>query len=467
MQVRKRDGSTEPVDLNKIVQSVSKVIADLPDVDAYTIANKTINGLIDGVSTRDLDLLSIHIATGLIIEDPVYSKVAARLMSNFIQKEAINQDIMTFSESIQIGYKEGLINEDTYKLVMANKRKLNAAIQHDRDWLFEYHGIQTVYDRYLLKHPSKVIVGGDGKKQRAVIETPQYFLMRVAAGLSNTASEVIELYNLLSSLEYMASTPTLFNSGGVHNQMSSCYLLDSPIDSLDDIYKRYHDIASLSKFAGGIGVSLSRIRSAGSHIVGTNGKSNGIVPWAHTLSGSVAAVNQGGKRKGAACIYLEPWHADVMSFLELRDNTGEKEKRAYNLNLANWIPDLFMERVKNDEIWSLFDPSEVPELVDLYGDEFKAAYEKAEEEGKFVERLPARKLYGRMMRTLAETGNGWMNFKDISNRRGNQVHEETEYFEITLDDGTVHVYAPTDIVETNNGPKVVADLTEEDELIAQ
>jgi ribonucleoside-diphosphate reductase alpha chain len=423
MQVRKRNGSYEAVDLNKIVGSISRVCADLGDLDIFKVATKTVGGLVDGVSTRELDLLSIRNAVGLIIEDPVYSKVAARLLSNFIIKEIDGQDIQSFSQSIQIGYEQGLINQQTYDLVTANKRKLNAAIRNERDWLFEFHGIQTVYDRYLLKHPTLVLLGDDGKKSRAVIETPQYFLMRVACGLCNDAAEAVELYNLLSSLEYMASTPTLFNSGTVHSQMSSCYLLDSPLDSLEDIYKRYSDIAALSKFAGGIGVAASRIRSKGRHIKGTNGKSNGLVPWLHTLSGSVAAVNQGGKRKGAACVYLETHHPDIMQFLELRDNTGEKEQRAYNLNLANWVPDLFMKRVQEDGLWSLIDPSVAPELTDLYGDEYEARVLEIERDGLFVEQIPARKLYGRMMRTLAETGNGWMCFKDTSNRRGNQVGE--------------------------------------------
>ncbi len=446
MQVRKRNGSYEAVDLNKIVGSITRVCADLGNIDVFKVATKTVGGLVDGVSTRELDLLSIRNAVGLIIEDPVYSKVAARLLSNFIIKEIDGQDIQSFSQSIQVGYDQGLINQQTYDLVTANKRKLNAAIKHERDWQFEFHGIQTVYDRYLLKHPTLIITGDDGKKNRAVIETPQYFLMRVACGLSNDASEAVELYNLLSSLEYMASTPTLFNSGTVHSQMSSCYLLDSPLDSLEDIYKRYSDIAALSKFAGGIGVAASRIRSKGRHIKGTNGKSNGLVPWLHTLSGSVAAVNQGGKRKGAACVYLETHHPDIMQFLELRDNTGEKEQRAYNLNLANWVPDLFMKRVQEDGLWSLIDPAQAPELTDLYGDAYEQRVLEIEAAGEFVEQIPARKLYGRMMRTLAETGNGWMCFKDTSNRRGNQVGEG----------GIIHLSnLCTEILEvTSSGKKV-------------
>ena len=840
MHVRKRNGTLEPVNLNKIVVSLERCCDGLPNVDAYRIATKTVGGLVDGVSTRELDLLSVRTAKDLIIEDPIYSRVASRILSNTIHKEVGGQDIQSFSQSIELGYKEGLISEATHELVMQNKRKLNAAVKHDRDWLFEYHGLQTVYDRYLLKHPTQEI---DGTKQRMVIETPQYFFMRVACGLAENAGEAIEFYNLLSSLEYMTSTPTLFNSGTVHSQMSSCfvagtevmtvnagpkkiediaigdtvvthcgnvrpvtqlhrnpldgrrlfdlrcfgtpsftvtdnhrmwsisdeqlrwgittpswncvdylrtgdwiaiptwsgeiehetidfgelcslfptdgcnvrydytvqtntveitshwtradhlngnpagiamskshvtlnrflridndfanflgvwygdghilsrrnssgkqlasgigvtihrsnerliafcmevgkiyfgldgiidpvedqnvvqvqffstllgntfahlfgrgfagkrlhegcfrwkkslfqhfltglvssdgcvastgtvtvqmanpsliksiymvarnlgitctyrdlkqigkysvqarmsiplsalvvgdirkiyederlldltekplsnfvkvidnvtyvrinkksvscvlpdvvftlgvedehsysvegilcencYLNDSPLDSLDDIYKRYQDIALLSKFAGGIGVSMSRLRGHGSLIKGTNGRSNGLVPWAHTLSGSVAAVNQGGKRKGAACIYLETHHPDIMQFLELKDNTGEREQRAYNLNLANWVSDLFMKRVKNDEMWSLFDATVAPELNDLYGDAYEKRYLELEAESNYTERLPARKVYARIMRTLAETGNGWMTFKDTANRRGNQVNDD-------------------------------------------
>ena len=423
MFVRKRNGELQPVDLNKIVTSL-KHYCELPGVDVYRIATKTVGGVVDGVTTLELDMLSVRTAKDLMIEDPVYSRVASRILANIIQKEVSGQDIQSFSQSIEVGLQQGLIAKDTYELVMVNKRKLNAAIKQDRDWSFEYHGLQTVYDRYLLKHRARLTGSDGGKKQRAVIETPQYFFMRVACGLAENANEAVELYNLLSSLEYMCSTPTLFNSGTVHSQMSSCYLLDSPLNSLDDIYKRYSDIALLSKYAGGIGVSFSRLRGRGSLIRGTNGKSNGLVPWAHTLSASVAGVNQGGRRKGAACIYLETHHPDIMQFLELKDNTGEREQRAYNLNLANWISDLFMKRVKEDSIWSLFDPTVAPELLDLYGDAYEARYIELENQGKYTEQLPARKVYARMMRTLAETGNGWMCFKDTSNRRGNQVNEE-------------------------------------------
>ncbi|HND86506.1 MAG TPA: ribonucleoside-diphosphate reductase subunit alpha, partial [Pseudobdellovibrionaceae bacterium] len=272
-------------------------------------------------------------------------------------------------------------------------------------------GLRTVYDRYLLKDP----------KSRQVIETPQYFFMRVACGLATKPEEAIEFYRLISSHDYMPSTPTLFNSGTLRPQMSSCYLLDSPQDDLNSIYAKYTDIALLSKFAGGIGVAYHRVRARGSLIKGTNGHSNGIIPWLKTLDSSVAAVNQGGKRKGAACVYLESWHADIEEFLELRDNTGDEAKRTHNLNLANWVPDLFMKRVETDSMWSLFDPKVVSHLIELYGEEFEKAYVEAEEKNLFVKQVKARDLYARMMKTLAQTGNGWMTFKDASNLKSNQT----------------------------------------------
>jgi ribonucleoside-diphosphate reductase alpha chain len=270
--------------------------------------------------------------------------------------------------------------------------------------------------------------------------------MRVACGLAETPHQAIDLYNLFSSLEYIPSTPTLFNSGTQHEQLSSCFLLDSPADSLDSIYRKYSDVAMLSKFSGGIGIAYSRVRSQGSLIRGTNGHSNGIVPWLKTLDSSVSAVNQGGKRKGACCVYLETWHADIEDFLELRDNTGDEARRTHNLNLANWIPDLFMKRVQADGVWSLFDPKAVPHFPDLYGEEFETAYIKAEEDGLAMRQIPARDLYAKMMRAMAQTGNGWMTFKDSSNRKSNQTAREgnvvhlsnlcTEIIEVTNEDET-------------------------------
>jgi len=414
MRVRKRNGDLEPVDVNKIVRAVERCAAGLPGVDPMRVATRTISGLCDGATTEELDELSIRTSAAFIVEEPNYSRLAARLLSTVIDKEVRNQDIHSFSQSVAVGVDQGLIGAEVAGFVATNARKLNDTVEGERDQLFEFFGLRTVYDRYLLRHP----------ENRMVVETPQYFFLRVACGLSTSPEEAIRFYRLISSLQYLPSSPTLFNSGTSHPQMSSCYLLDSPEDSLDGIYKRYTDIAKLSKFAGGIGVAWHRIRSKGSLIRGTNGLSNGIVPWLKTLDSSVAAVNQGGRRKGAACVYLESWHADIEDFLDLRENTGDPTRRTHNLNLANWIPDLFMERVEKDWKWSLFDPRKVPHLTDLYGAEFEAAYQKAEEEGIYERQVPARELYSRMMRSLAQTGNGWMTFKDASNTKCNQTGTE-------------------------------------------
>ncbi len=414
MRVRKRNGDLEPVDVNKIVRAVERCAAGLPGVDPMRVATRTISGLCDGATTEELDELSIRTSAAFIVEEPNYSRLAARLLSTVIDKEVRNQDIHSFSQSVAVGVDQGLIGAEVAGFVATNARKLNDTVEGERDQLFEFFGLRTVYDRYLLRHP----------ENRMVVETPQYFFLRVACGLSTCPEEAIRFYRLISSLQYLPSSPTLFNSGTSHPQMSSCYLLDSPEDSLDGIYKRYTDIAKLSKFAGGIGVAWHRIRSKGSLIRGTNGLSNGIVPWLKTLDSSVAAVNQGGRRKGAACVYLESWHADIEDFLDLRENTGDPTRRTHNLNLANWIPDLFMERVEKDWKWSLFDPRKVSHLTDLYGTEFEAAYQKAEEEGIYERQIPARELYSRMMRSLAQTGNGWMTFKDASNTKCNQTGTE-------------------------------------------
>ena len=436
MHVRKRNGGLEPADVMKIVRAVERSSGGLDSVDPLRVATRTISGLYDGATTQELDELSIRTAASLIAEEPEYSKLAARLLAVYIDKEVRNQDIHSFSQSVKAGHALGLINDHVAEFVTANARKLDDAITPERDHLFEYFGVRTLYDRYLLRHPSS----------RHSIETPQHFFLRIACGLAESPADAIDFYELISSLDYMPSSPTLFNSGTRHSQMSSCYLLDSPQDDLEAIYNRYTDIAKLSKFAGGIGVSFSRVRSQGSLIEGTNGTSNGIVPWLKTLDSSVAAVNQGGKRKGAACVYMESWHADIEDFLELKNNTGDESRRTHNLNLANWVPDLFMRRVEEDGLWSLFDPKALPELVDTYGEEFERIYTQAEAEGRFERQISARELYARMMRTLAQTGNGWMTFKDTSNRKSNQTLQAgnvihlsnlcTEILEVTSKDET-------------------------------
>ncbi len=413
MRVRKRDGSLEPVDVGKIVRAVERCATGLPLVDPLRVATRTISGLCDGATTRELDELSIRTAAGLIAEEPDYSRLAARLLLGYLDKEVRNQGIASFSQSVAAGADLGVVSDATATFVTAYRRKLDDAIDTGFDRQFEFFGLRTVYDRYLLRHP----------ELRTVTETPQYFLMRVACGLATNPDEAISLYRHMAAFDYLPSSPTLFNAGTSHSQLSSCYLLDSPADELGAIYDSYGDIAQLSKHAGGIGLAYHRVRARGSLIRGTNGLSNGIVPFLKTLDASVAAVNQGGRRKGACCVYLETWHADIEEFLELRDNTGDDARRVHHLNLANWVPDLFMRRVESDWMWSLFDPKEVPELCDLHGDAFDDAFRRAEAEGRYVRQVRARDLYARMMRTLAETGNGWMTFKDAANRTCNQAAE--------------------------------------------
>ncbi|MEV5318389.1 ribonucleoside-diphosphate reductase subunit alpha [Streptomyces sp. NPDC052687] len=426
-----------------MLRTLTELTADLPDADPGRVAAAALRGRSARADETELRELATEAAAGLISEDPAYSRLAARLLAIGITAEAASQGVTSFTESVAVGHREGLIADRTAAFVRLHAERLDALVDRAADDRFGYFGLRTLHSRYLLRHPIT----------RKVIETPQHFLLRVAAGLAEddttrSVEEVAALYGLMSRLDYLPSSPTLFNSGTRHPQMSSCYLLDSPKDELDSIYDRYHQVARLSKHAGGIGLSYSRIRARGSLIRGTNGHSNGIVPFLKTLDASVAAVNQGGRRKGAAAVYLETWHADIEEFLELRDNTGEDARRTHNLNLAHWVPDEFMRRVNADEQWSLFSPSDVPELVDLYGEEFDAAYRAAEAKGLAKKTMPARDLYGRMMRTLAQTGNGWMTFKDAANRTANQTAEPghvihssnlcTEILEVT-DDGETAV----------------------------
>ncbi|MCS0605090.1 ribonucleoside-diphosphate reductase subunit alpha [Streptomyces sp. LP11] len=426
-----------------LLRTLTELTADLPDADPGRVAAAALRGRSARADEAELRELATEAAAGLISEDPAYSRLAARLLTLSIRDEAASQGVTTFAESVAVGHREGLIADRTAEFARLHAVRLDALVDPAADDRFGYFGLRTLHSRYLLRHPLT----------RKVVETPQHFMLRVAAGLAEDDSaravdEVAALYGLMSRLDYLPSSPTLFNSGTRHPQMSSCYLLDSPLDELDSLYDRYHQVARLSKHAGGIGLSYSRIRSRGSLIRGTNGHSNGIVPFLKTLDASVAAVNQGGRRKGAAAVYLETWHSDIEEFLELRDNTGEDARRTHNLNLAHWIPDEFMRRVNADAEWSLFSPADVPELVDLWGAEFDAAYRKAEAAGLARKTIPARELYGRMMRTLAQTGNGWMTFKDAANRTANQtalpghvVHSSnlcTEILEVT-DDGETAV----------------------------
>ncbi|MFB9234866.1 ribonucleoside-diphosphate reductase subunit alpha [Plantactinospora siamensis] len=419
--------------LDELRATIDRHRRDLPDVDPERLLGPVRSGHTGTADPAELNELAISAAAGLIGEEPQYSRLAARLLADQLRRDTAAQDIRTFAESVAAADAQGLLDPGFAAFVARHAAELDGLLDAGADDRFEYFGLRTLADRYLLRHPVT----------RRVLETPQHFHLRVAAALAETPAQAAQLYPLLARLAYLPSSPTLFNAGARHQQLSSCFLVDSPRDELESIYERYAQVAKLSKFAGGIGISWSRVRSRGSLIRGTNGYSHGIVPWLRTLDASVAAVNQGGRRKGAACVYLDTWHADIEEFLELRDSTGDEARRTHNLNLANWVPDEFMRRVEADTEWSLFDPKDVPELVDRWGAEFDAAYRAAEKAGRAVRTLPARSLYARMMRTLAQTGNGWMTFKDAANRTCNQVgngggvvhHSNlcTEILEVTSD----------------------------------
>lgn len=394
-----------PYSLASLKVRLTELARGLPGINPIESAERLFSSLSPNATEAEFLDAGIQVFSGLITVEPDYSKLSARILSLKITKELKDQGIVTLLDMVKAGIANGILAS----FILEGAHLLT--IVPERDQNFEFFGLKTVYDRYLIRHPIT----------RKVTESPQGFLGRVALGISTTAQEAQTLYDLTSTFHFMPSTPTLFNSGSRTPQLSSCFLLDSPKDELTSIYARYGEIAELSKFSGGIGVAYSRVRSRGSLIRGTNGKSNGIIPWLKTLDSSVSAVNQGGKRKGAACVYLETWHADIEEFLELRNNTGDEAMRTHNLNIANWVPDLFMTRVDQGGVWSLFDPKDVPHFVDTFGAEFEAAYLKAESEKLYVRQTPARDLYGRMMKTLAETSNGWMNFKDASNRKSNQT----------------------------------------------
>lgn len=380
-------------------------------IDANDMLSRFKLGAEAQMSPADVTDILIRQAASRIAEEPDFGVFAVRLLNLKISDEVAQEGIHCFFDSVKLSFEQGLLSETIFNFVNENQAALNRLVDESHNDLFTYFGLATVYDRYLLRHPAR----------RFVIERPQYMFLRVASGVFQDLPRVASLYQQMASFSYMPGSPTLFNAGTRNPQLSSCFLVDSPNDSLEGIYRRYMDVAKLSKHGGGIGISFSKVRSRGSLIKGTNGRSSGIAPWLKTLDSSVSAVNQGGRRKGACCVYLETWHSDIEEFLELRDNTGDEAQRTHNLNLANWVPDLFMERVKEDKLWSLFDPSRLPALCDTFGEEFNRIYLDAEKNGLYTRQISARDLYGRMMKTLAQTGNGWMTFKDTSNKKSNQT----------------------------------------------
>jgi ribonucleoside-diphosphate reductase alpha chain len=435
------NGERHPVTLDLLMRYLKGPCKDLPLVKPAQIAREAIRNLYDGVVWDDV-LKGLRMATRTMIEqEPQYSRVAARLLYKDLKEESrellkigarasYGEDFTkAIAHGIKIGQLDPVLGTDHFDL-----KALAAAIEEDRDLFFEFLGAQTLYDRYFL-HDNEVRY-----------ERPQVFFMRVAMGLSiledNPTERAINSYKLLSSLDYMTSTPTLFNAGTTRPQLSSCYLTTVP-DDLSGIYHAIHDNAMLSKFAGGLGNDWTPVRSMGAYIKGTNGKSQGVVPFLKVVNDTAVAVNQGGKRKGAVCAYLESWHMDIEEFIELRKNTGDDRRRTHDMNTANWIPDLFMKRVFNDGQWTLFSPSEVPDLHDLTGKAFEERYEHYEAltkipgKIKLFKVIQAKDLWRKMLSMLFETGHPWLTFKDPCNLRSPQqhagvVHSSNLCTEITL-----------------------------------
>ncbi|MEA1762721.1 ribonucleoside-diphosphate reductase subunit alpha [Pseudomonas syringae pv. tomato] len=440
------DGSFAPLDMGRLNTIVTEACEGLAEVDADLIQTETLKNLYDGVALKDVNTALVMTARTLVEREPNYSFVTARLLMDTLRAEGLGflgvADSATHHEMADLyakalpayvatGIKFELLNP---VLAEFDLEKLGRAINHERDQQFTYLGLQTLYDRYFIHK--------DGVR----FELPQIFFMRVAMGLAieEKAREdrAIEFYNLLSSFDYMSSTPTLFNAGTLRPQLSSCYLTTVP-DDLSGIYHAIHDNAMLSKFAGGLGNDWTPVRALGSYIKGTNGKSQGVVPFLKVVNDTAVAVNQGGKRKGAVCAYLETWHMDIEEFIELRKNTGDDRRRTHDMNTANWIPDLFMKRVFDDGPWTLFSPSEVPDLHDLTGKAFQERYEYYEAlteypgKVKLFKTIQAKDLWRKMLSMLFETGHPWLTFKDPCNLRSPQqhvgvVHSSNLCTEITL-----------------------------------
>uniref|UniRef100_A0A0K3CUU9 Ribonucleoside-diphosphate reductase n=1 Tax=Rhodotorula toruloides TaxID=5286 RepID=A0A0K3CUU9_RHOTO len=405
------------VAFDKITARINKLCygLDMNHVEPIEITKRVINGVYQGVTTVELDNLAAETAAYMTTRHPDYAILAARIAISNLHKETKK----TFSHVISdlyhyINPKNGrpssMISEETYKTIMANADKLNSAVIYDRDFSYNYFGFKTLERSYLLRL--------DGK----VAERPQHMLMRVAVGIhGDDIDRAIETYNLMSERYFTHASPTLFNAGTPHPQLSSCFLVTMKDDSIEGIYDTLKTCALISKTAGGIGLSIHNIRATGSYIAGTNGYSNGIIPMLRVYNNTARYVDQGGnKRPGAFAIYLEPWHADIFEFLDLRKNHGKEEVRARDLFFALWIPDLFMERVEQNGDWPLFCPAEAPGLHEVYGDEFKELFEKYEKEGRAKRTIPAQKLWYAVLEAQVETGNPFMLYKDAANKKSNQ-----------------------------------------------
>ncbi|UGU17298.1 ribonucleoside-diphosphate reductase subunit alpha [Sinomicrobium kalidii] len=416
MYVIKRDGRKEPVMFDKITARVRKLCYGLnPLVDPVKVAMRVIEGLYDGVTTSELDNLAAEIAATMTTTHPDYAKLAARISVSNLHKNTKK----SFSETMadlyhyvnpRTGKKAPLLSDEVFKVVQDNAEKLDSTIIYNRDFGYDYFGFKTLERSYLLKLNGKIA------------ERPQHMLMRVAVGIHlDDMDSVVETYELMSKKYFTHATPTLFNSGTPKPQMSSCFLLAMKDDSIDGIYDTLKQTAKISQSAGGIGLSIHNIRATGSYIAGTNGTSNGIVPMLRVFNDTARYVDQGGgKRKGSFAIYVEPWHADILDFLDLKKNHGKEEMRARDLFYAMWISDLFMKRVEQNDSWTLMCPNECPGLYDSYGEEFEKKYEEYEAAGKGRKTVKARELWEKILESQIETGTPYMLYKDAANRKSNQ-----------------------------------------------
>ncbi len=416
MFVLKRDGRKEPVMFDKITARVRKLCYGLNNlVDPVKVAMRVIEGLYDGVTTSELDNLAAETAATMTVQHPDYARLAARIAVSNLHKNTkksfseVMSDLYNYVNP-RTGKKAPLLSDETYKVIMDNAATLDSTLIYNRDFGYDYFGFKTLERSYLLK------INGE------IAERPQHMLMRVAIGIhQDDIAEAIETYELMSKKIFTHATPTLFNAGTPKPQMSSCFLLQIQDDSIDGIYDTLKQTAKISQSAGGIGLSIHNVRATGSYIRGTNGTSNGIVPMLKVYNDTARYVDQGGgKRKGSFAIYMEPWHADVFDFLDLRKNTGKEEMRARDLFYAMWIPDLFMKRVEENGDWTLMCPNECPHLFDTYGDEFEKLYTGYEELGKGRKTIKARELWEKILEAQIETGNPYMLYKDAANRKSNQ-----------------------------------------------
>jgi ribonucleoside-diphosphate reductase alpha chain len=412
MRVIKRNGEMEDVSFDKVLNRLKNLSSGLT-IDVSEIAQKVCSRIYDGVKTYELDELAAHLCSSMSIEHPDYSLLASRIIISNHHKNTSP----SFSETIQVLYNNvdnhnnpiPLVSEELYNIVIKNKEKLNTIIDYQRDYLFDYFGFKTLERAYLLRVNKKII------------ERPQHMWMRVAIGIhGNDIKDVLQTYDLMSKKYFTHATPTLFNAGTNRPQLSSCFLCSINEDSVSGIFDSLKEVALISKYAGGIGLHIHQIRGNGSHIRGTNGTSNGIIPMLRVFNNTARYIDQAGKRLGSIAVYLETWHCDIESFLELKKNHGSEEDRCRDLFLALWISDLFMERVKSEGKWSLMCPDKCPRLSDVYGDEFKELYEKYESEGKYVKQINAQDLWFKILEAQIEQGVPYILYKDAANKKSNQ-----------------------------------------------